>query len=120
MANKKVKAGGVKTIDGVRFETGSGNVFRDLGLPNSRLRLAKARLAAQINAIVDDFGWTQAEAAQKLGTHQPIVSALKKGRLEGISSERLLGWLGVLDRDIEIRITPMKRSEPRIEVSLVR
>jgi predicted XRE-type DNA-binding protein len=116
---KKVKSGEVREVEGVRIEVGSGNVFRDLGLPNSRLRQAKARLASQINDIIDDYDWTQAEAAQKLGTHQPIVSALRKGRLEGISSERLLSWLGVLNKDIEIRVMPKKRSEPRILVSAV-
>ena len=83
------------------------------------LRQAKARLAAEVNAIIDDFDWTQAEAARKLGTHQPIISALRRGRLEDISSERLLGWLGVLNKDIEIRVMPKKRSEPRILVSAV-
>jgi predicted XRE-type DNA-binding protein len=117
---KKVKAGEVRKIGGVRVEVGSGNVFRDLALPNSRLRKAKARLAAQVNSIIEGFGWTQAETARKLGTHQPLISALRKGRLEGISSERLLGWLGSLNRDVEIRVMPMKRSEPRIEVSVVR
>jgi len=116
---KKVRSGEVKEINGVRIETGSGNVFRDLGLPNSRLRQAKARLPAEVNAIIDDFDWTQAEAARKLGTHQPIISALRRGRLEDISSERLLGWLGVLNKDIEIRVMPKKRSEPRILVSAV-
>ena len=52
---KKVRFGEVKEINGIRIETGSGNVFRDLGLPNSRLRQAKARLAAEVNAIIDDF-----------------------------------------------------------------
>jgi predicted XRE-type DNA-binding protein len=117
---KRVGAEEVRKIDGVRVEVGSGNVFRDLALPDSRLRKAKARLAAQVNSIIESFGWTQAEAARKLGTHQPIISALRKGRLAGISSERLLGWLGSLNRDIEIRVMPMKRSEPRIEVCAVR
>ena len=117
---KRVGAGEVRKIGGVRVQVGSGNVFRDLGLPNSRLRKANARLAAQVNSIIESFGWTQAEAARKLKTHQPVISALRKGRLEGISSERLLSWLGSLNRDIEIRVMPMKRSEPRIEVCAVR
>lgn len=120
MANtKKARPGKVKEINGIRIETGSGNVFRDLGLPNSRLRLAKARLAAQVNAIIEGHDWTQSEAAQKLGTHQPIISALGRGRLKDISSERLLGWLGVLNKDIEIRVMPKEGKEPRILVSAI-
>jgi predicted XRE-type DNA-binding protein len=117
--SKSVRPGEAKEINGVQVEPGSGNVFRDLGLPNSRLRQAKARLAAEVNAIIDDFDWTQAEATRKLRTHQPIISALRRGRLEDISSERLLGWLGLLNKDIEIRVMPKKRSEPRILVSAV-
>jgi len=117
---RRVRAGELKKIGGVRLEAGSGNVFHDLALPNSRLRQAKARLAAEVNGIIESLGWTQAEAAKRLRTHQPVISALRKGRLGGISSERLLGWLGSLKRDIEIRVMPMKRSGPRIRVRAVR
>lgn len=107
-------------IKGVQFEVGSGNVFADLGLPNARLRLAKAKLAAQINAIIDDYGWTQAETAKRLGTHQPTVSMLRKGRLSDISSERLLAWLGALDQDVVIQVTPSRTKQPRLEVLAAR
>lgn len=116
---KRLKAGDVTEMNGVRIEVGSGNVFKDLGLPNSRLRQAKARLAAEINQVIDDYGWNQSETAKKLGTHQPIVSALRRGRLDDISSERLLTWLGSLKLDVEIRLMPMKKKEPRIEVRAI-
>lgn len=116
-APKRLRASDSGEIDGVEFQIGSGNVFADLGLPDARLRLAKAKLAAQINAIIDDFGWTQAEAAKKLDTYQPTISLLRKGRLKDISSERLLGWLGALHQDVLINVSPAKTGEqPRFEV----
>lgn len=118
--SKGARAGGTRQVRGIRVEVGSGNVFEDLGLPSPKLRLAKARLAAQINTIIEDYDWTQAEAAKKLRTHQPTISLLEKGRLAGISYERLLGWLFALNQDVQILVSPAKRTEPKIEVLAVR
>jgi predicted XRE-type DNA-binding protein len=67
----------------------SGNVFADLGLPDSELMLAKAGLAYQINAIVKDKGLTQKEAAELLGVDQPKISALSRGKLQDFALETL-------------------------------
>ena len=118
MANsKKLRRDETGDFNGEKFQVGSGNVFKDLGLPNSRLRLLKAKLAATINAIIDDYDWTQAEVAKRLSTQQPTVSLLRKGQLSGISSERLLAWLGALNQDVLIRVSEAKSAEPKIEVS---
>ena len=119
-APKRLRTKESGEIDGVHFEVSSGNVFTDLRLPNARLRLAKAKLAGQINGIIDDFGWTQAEAARKLGTHQPTISLLRKGRLSDISSERLLAWLGALHQDVFIKVSPSRTKQPRLEVVAAR
>lgn len=118
--SKGARAGAIRQVRGVQVEVGSGNVFEDLGLPSPKLRLAKARLAAQINTIIQDYDWTQAEAAKKLRTHQPTISLLEKGRLAGISYERLLGWLFALNQDVQILVSPAKRTEPKIEVLAAR
>jgi predicted XRE-type DNA-binding protein len=89
---------------------GSGNVFADLGLPDSDELLAKARLASAIADLVDERGLTQAQAAELLETTQPKVSNLVNGRLEGFSLERLARFLNTLDRDVEIVIRPRPRS----------
>jgi predicted XRE-type DNA-binding protein len=84
----------------------SGNVFKDMGLPNPDERLAKAKLAAIINRIIEEKGLTQNEAAEILGINQPKISALRNGRLKGYSIERLFHFLKLLDQHIEITITP--------------
>lgn len=99
------------------FEFGSGNVFADLGLANPDERLAKARLASAINAIVERHGWTQAEAAKHLKTHQPVLSALRHGRLKSVSYDRLVGWLVLLGQSVEISVRPAKHAHVRVAIA---
>ncbi len=87
------------------FEVGSGNVFADVGLPDPDTALAKAKLARQITAIIEERGWTQTEAAAVLGIDQPKVSNLIRGRLGDFATERLLRFLTRLDRDVDITVS---------------
>ena len=80
----------------------SGNVFEDIGLPDSGKYLAKAELARQINTIIQNKKLRQVDAANILGIDQPKVSALNCGKLDDFSIERLIGFLNKLDRDVEI------------------
>ena len=82
----------------------SGNVFADLAVPGAGEALAKAEIARRIIEILDDRRLTQMAAATILGVDQPKVSALKRGRLEGFSTERLFKFLNALGRDVEIVI----------------
>jgi predicted XRE-type DNA-binding protein len=90
----------------------SGNVFADLGLPDSAELDTKARLGATLNLIVERQRLTQAEVATALGINQPKVSALLNYKLEGFSVERLMHFLVALGQDIEIVVKskPASRS----------
>ena len=79
----------------VAVTEGSSNVFADLGLPDSEELLAKAQLASTISDIIKGRHLTQTEAASVLGTTQPKVSNLVRGRLEGFSLERLALFLNM-------------------------
>ena len=89
------------------FEASSGNVFADLGIANAEEEQTKVRLALVINKGIGDL--TQMEAAKRLGTKQPNVSALRNYRLDGFSAERLMHFLNALGQDVEIVI----RKKPR-------
>ena len=115
---RKLRAGSRGKINETEFEVGSGNVFADLELENADERLAKARLAGEINAIIEKNGWKQEQAAAKLKTHQPTISALRQGRLTSITYDRLVSWLVMLDRIVEIRVRPAKKAEPHVEVAI--
>jgi predicted XRE-type DNA-binding protein len=88
----------------------SGNVFADLGLPKPDDLLAKAELAAKIVREIQRRRLTQNAAAAILGIDQPKVSALKQGKLSGFSIERLMRFLVLLGRDVEIVVKQAPRS----------
>src|ERR1017187_3187450 len=73
-----------RVVRGIPVEVGSGNVYADLGYPDSESMLVKARLAAKIAEIVEHRALTQTRTAEILGLTQPKVSALLKGRFRGI------------------------------------
>jgi len=97
----------------------SGNVFADLNLPQADDLLAKAELAAKIIAEIEQRRMTQSRAAATLGVDQPKISALKQGKLSGFSIERLMRFLLLLGRDIEITVKgkPKSRSTARLRVA---
>ena len=88
----------------------SGNVFADLKLPDADHLLAKAELAGKIIAEIQRRRMTQTQAAAILGIDQPKISALKQGRLSGFSIERLMRFLLLLGRDIEITVKARTKS----------
>ena len=102
--NSKGKASNDEPTD---VESGSGNVFADLDLPNPELALAKAELVQRIRDIIADRRLTQTKAAELLGLDQPKVSALVRGRVEGYSIDRLFRFLNALGQRIEISVYPM-------------
>jgi len=91
---------------------GQGNIFADLDLEEPEELLVKARLVQRISRIIEGRGWTQVQAAERLGINQPKISALLCGRLDGFSTERLLRFLNALDQDVEIAIRPTSATRP--------
>jgi predicted XRE-type DNA-binding protein len=88
------------------YEMGSGNVFKDLGIPNAEEHLVKAQLVFKIDTIMKDRGLKQAAAADLLGIKQPDVSKMLRGDFKQFSVERLLRFLVALNQDVEIVVKP--------------
>ena len=103
-----------------RVTKSSGNVFADLGVEQPDEALAKAKLAAQIAAIVEQQRLTQSEAADLLGVDQPKVSALLRGRLSGFSTDRLIRFLNALGRDVEIVVKPKRRGRHQAGITVTK
>src|SRR5688572_16099645 len=93
-----------------KHEVSGGNVFADLDLENSEQELLKAKLTLQIHKLLKEQGFTQAEAARRLGTRQPHVSALMRLKPVSVSVGRLMEFLTMLGQDIEVVVKP---SAPR-------
>lgn len=94
----------------IEIEQSSGNVFADIGLPEPEERLAKADLAIRIAETIRVRRLTQTRAAHILKIDQPKISRLLRGQLSGFSTERLMHFLTLLGRDIEITVKPAPRS----------
>lgn len=74
------------------------------GLANGEERLAKVKLAQQINVLIQEQGMKQQEASESLGITQPEVSQIANGRLSGFTFDRLYRCLYALDMDVEITL----------------
>ena len=85
---------------------GSGNVFRDLGLPNAEEHLVKAQLVFKIDRLMKKRRLKQVEAARLFGIRQPDVSKMLRGQFRQFSVERLLRFLVALNQDVEIVVKP--------------
>lgn len=90
-------------------DTGSGNVFADLGFADSDERRLRVQLAMQLNDLITARPLTQAQASALFGIPQPHVSELRNYKLTRFSSERLMRFLTQLDRDVQIVIRPKVR-----------
>jgi predicted XRE-type DNA-binding protein len=93
-----------------RVEPSSGNVFADLGFKDSAERLLKAELATKIAQLIENKGWTQAQAAERTALDQPKVSRLLRGQLSGFSADRLFAILNRLGHTVEVRISRKERA----------
>jgi len=101
------------------IQVSSGNIFADLGLPNSDEMLMKAELVRQITEIVSQRKLNQVQAAEVLGIDQPKVSALMRGKLTGFSTERLFRFLNALGCDVQIVVKHKLESPATAGISVV-
>ena len=101
-----------------RYETGSRNVFKDVGVPNAKEHLVKAQLVFKIDTIMKDRGLKQVETAELLGVRQPDVSKMLRGEFRQFSVERLLRFLVALDQDVGIVVKPHRdrNNAPALQV----
>jgi predicted XRE-type DNA-binding protein len=93
------------------IEQSSGNIFADLGLPNSAQELLKAQLTLQVHRLLKARSMSQTDAAKLLGTTQPQISALIALKPVAISVGRLMEFLTVLGQDVQVRVNPAPRHE---------
>jgi predicted XRE-type DNA-binding protein len=90
--------------DDSQLVRGSGNAFRDFGIPNADLEQARAVLAAKIVNVLDGQKLT-ARAAEKLtGVAHTDLSRIRNAKLDRFTLDRMISILGKLDADVEISI----------------
>jgi predicted XRE-type DNA-binding protein len=94
----------------VKAETGSGNIFADLGLPDAEERLLKSNVVVELHRLIKERALTQTVAAKRLGITQGDLSNILRGRFDGYSAERLIKMLTVFEQDIEIIMRPHRKA----------
>ncbi len=74
------------------IHTSSGNVFVDLGYPEGEAAVLalRADLMGRLRLLVQQEGWTQAQAAQRFGVAQSRVSDLLRGKWDKFSLDMLI------------------------------
>lgn len=81
---------------------GSGNVFRDLGMPDAEIRQAKAMLGAAILKTLDARAWTTRKAEEMTGVNHADFTRIRRANIGRFSMERLASILDKLDQDVTI------------------
>ena len=100
------------------FNEGSGNVFEDLGFPNSKKELLKAELVYQINQEIKKRKLNQQEAAKVLKCEQPEISKLQNCNYYRFGTDRLLNFLNCLGLNTNIVISKAKnKTDPEQKVT---
>lgn len=95
---------------------GSTNIWKDLGYPDAEERFAKMELAHKINALIEQTGMNQTQAARVLGVDRARVSDLSRGRIRDFSIDKLFEFLNKLGQDIEVSIRPKRQKQPSLHV----
>src|SRR5271167_5060394 len=64
----------------------------------------RVALIAEIKAIIEDKGWTQMEAAKKLGVQQPRIAELNRICVDKFSTDLLIKYLYRLNRSVQVSV----------------
>jgi predicted XRE-type DNA-binding protein len=89
---------------------GSGNVFRDLGLPNTEAEQLKATLATKIIAVLDKQSFTVRSAHEKTGFAAADFSRVRQAKLARFTIDRLMAMLDRLGQDVEVTVSVQPRA----------
>jgi predicted XRE-type DNA-binding protein len=78
--------------DDTRIIESCGNVFIDLGFDEAEavVLLMRTELMIALEKHIEAQGWTQAEAAMRMGITQPRVSKIKRRKWDEFSLDMLL------------------------------
>ena len=82
----------------------SRNVWLQLGFPEAEEHYLKAELVLRLDRAIRTLGVTQRAAARRMGTSQPELSKILRGKFSEVSLERLMRFLTALGFQIEIKI----------------
>jgi predicted XRE-type DNA-binding protein len=89
----------------IEVTDGSGNVFRDLGLPDAEVLKLKADLAAQLIRIMRERALSIRAAAKLAGVDPSDIAKIRGVDLDRFTVDRLLRIVKRLDDRVQVRVT---------------
>jgi predicted XRE-type DNA-binding protein len=95
----------------IELEHGSGNVFRDLGLPYPEIEQLKAILAAEIIGVLDGQKISVRAAHDMSGFAAADFSRVRQAKLARFTIDRLMAMLDRLDQDVEVSVNVQPRRQ---------
>lgn len=98
---------------------GSGNVFRDLSLPNPDLEQLRSILAAQIIKTLDGRKLSVRDAEKLTGVAYADFSRIRNVKLGRFTVDKLMTILGKLDQDVRVSVNVRPRSGDETGVQAV-
>lgn len=100
------------------IETGSSNIFADLGLDDADELYTRTALGIQVMKTIREEGLSQKEAWKRLGLKQPEVSAIMRAKFRRFSQERLIGFLNKLEQKVTIQVSHHRKGERYQQVTV--
>ena len=91
---------------------GTGNLFRDLALPNPELEQLRAILAARIIKALDSQRLTVRQAHELTGYAAADFSRVRRANLGRFTVDRLMTMLARLGQEVEVTVTDRPRRQP--------
>ena len=97
---------------------GSGNVFRDLGIPNPGIEQMKAILAARIIGVLDKRGLSVRRAHDLTDFAAADFSRIRNAQLRRFTLDRMIAILGKLDAEVEVSMSFKPRKSGGLTAAL--
>jgi len=90
----------------LKITKSSGNVFIDLGFPpgEASILAMRSELMCQLEILIRDKQWTQAQAAEVLGISQSRVSDLIRGKWDKFSLDMLITLATRAGKKVELKL----------------
>lgn len=80
------------------------DAIEDDPVQSANLKL-RSQLMIAITEYVEQSGLTQAQAAKKLGTTQPRLNDVLKGKIEKCTVDRLVNMLGAVGFKVDLSVS---------------
>lgn len=100
------------------IQASSGNVFADLGFSNPEELMYKAELVLALKGLIKARGLTQAQAAKVCGTDQGTLSKVLRGRIDLVTTDRLIRWFREFGARVQITVQDTPPSHAPASVSV--